>query len=108
MSATTTAPDPDQGHDPDELLTITQVSALGFGHPQTIRKRIYDGDVPAVRCGKIFKIRRGDLVLLYEALGPGSLASHLARTLMRSWPSLSEDRKAELRRLLADPADDTP
>lgn len=47
--------------DPDRLIGVSAVSALGYGHPQTIRQRIRSGALPAVMVGGVWKVRVGDL-----------------------------------------------
>lgn len=89
-----------------DLLDIRYVSGLGYGHPQTIRDRIHQGEVPAVLVGNRFKIRREDLHLLAKPLGPVHTAGEgdldaLVKRIVDGFPPLTPDEKAELGQLLA-------
>lgn len=54
----------------DDLLTISEAAAeLGF-HPNTIRKFIKTGRLPAYRIGvKIIRIKRSDLETIFNKVG---------------------------------------
>lgn len=86
------------------LLTIPQVAAMGYGHPNSIRTWIADGKLRATRVAPHGRwgIDPADL----EALGPqrpphvdGSLTSTVA-ALVASWPRLTESTRQELQGLL--------
>lgn len=99
MPVASTAVEPD-------LLDVRHVSELGYGHPQTIRDRIHQGEVPAVLVGNRFKIRREDLHLLTKPLGPAHTNEDdldaLVKRIVDGFPPLTADEKAELGQLLAD------
>jgi excisionase family DNA binding protein len=54
------------------LLSIQQVAeATGF-HDRTIRRRVYDGTLPAVRFGpRCLRIKREDVLKLLSPIAPG-------------------------------------
>ncbi|PWD52047.1 hypothetical protein C8046_16745 [Serinibacter arcticus] len=101
-------------------LTVQQASAMGYGHPDTIRHRIKSGALPAMRIDKrgtygisLEDLERSDLAARSRAYAPGVLsdpappqsddafANALAARIVATWPRLSPTRKAELGRLLA-------
>lgn len=94
-------------------LTVPEAARRLRRHPQTVREYIHAGVLPAHRLGaREWRIYESDLARLR---GPGSddeerppsvtgqyddLASMAAR-IVSTWPRLSDERKAELGRLLA-------
>ncbi|MFE4334017.1 hypothetical protein ACFRQM_32780 [Streptomyces sp. NPDC056831] len=83
-----------------------------YGHSIAIRKRIADGEIPAVWVGGKLKIRESDLHLLAVPViisRPDEQVEEqveddldaLAAKLVASWPEVPEERKADLGRLLA-------
>lgn len=99
----------------DPLLALRAAHVRGWPHPHTLRNYIHAGRLPAVRVGKQFMVRETDLERLMTPVNvtgsaPPSRASSeadltdlaaLAARMVASWPRLSEQRKAELGRLLA-------
>ncbi|MDL5199534.1 hypothetical protein [Streptomyces sp. ALI-76-A] len=88
------------------------------GHSIAIRKRMTDGEMPAVRVGGKLKTRESDLqppVMPVtasrrdEQVGEQAIddLNALAAKLVASWPELPKERRVELGRLLAAP-DTTP
>lgn len=53
----TPPPKSDQSH----YVTLTEAVKLGYGGYQTLRKRIDDGELPAVKIGARVKVLRSDL-----------------------------------------------
>lgn len=116
--STSTAPLPQtlrlsSGDDPQFALRAAH--SRGWPHPQTLRSYIHAGRLPAVRVGKQFMVKESDLERLMTPVSVagsappsqvssgadlGELAA-LAARMVASWPRLSEQRKAELGRLLA-------
>lgn len=116
--------------DKDPIYTLTELDAMGFGHPVTIRRRIHSLDVPVeVLDGRgTFGVRESNLHMLqipvYRSIVP-KLPTHdsdgaqsaapvvtsddlddlatLAARMVATWPRLSEERKRELGALLATP-----
>jgi excisionase family DNA binding protein len=41
---------------PSRLVTVAELVRLGFGSPATIRRRIADGSIPAIRHGRSVRI----------------------------------------------------
>lgn len=101
--------------DEDPLVALRAAHARGWPHPYTLRNYIHAGRLPAVRVGKQFMVKESDLARLITPVNPqqtapkGTPASELdladlaalAARMVCSWPRLSEERKAELSRLLA-------
>ncbi|ALG29527.1 hypothetical protein AOZ07_11420 [Glutamicibacter halophytocola] len=89
--------------DINDLLTVRQVSDLGYGHRQTICARINDGTLPAVRVGNRFEIRRGDLHLLakpVQAADEDRLDVYV-KGIVDNFPKLNAEQKSQLGHLLA-------
>lgn len=105
----------------DRALTLDEWSREGWGHSDTLRRRIKDGRLPAEQIDRrgTYVVResdlmqQSDLVKLRRSRGyampsdravPGSglddLAA-LAERLVSTWPALDAARKRELGRLLA-------
>lgn len=98
----------------DPLLALRAAHERGWPKPHTLRKYVHAGRLPAVRVGKQFMVRESDLERLITPVdadsgpriqGPSpddltELAA-LAARMVTSWPRLSEQRKADLGRLLA-------
>lgn len=122
MSATSVAITPT---DADDLsLTLYEASVAGWGHTQTLRRRIKAGKLPAERVDDrgTFIVRQSDLmrqpdlVRLRKSKGLPALPTEcpvaavpadlddlaaLAARIVSTWPRLSAERKSELGRLLA-------
>lgn len=60
---------------PDRLYSVRQLWALGYGSKNSIRARIHEGAVPAVRVGKTLKVRESDLHHLAVPVEPAEEAS---------------------------------
>lgn len=99
----------------DPLLALRAAHERGWPHPHTLRNYVHAGRLPAVRVGKQFMVKESDLKRLmtpvivagsapqsHDSSGAdlGDLAA-LAARMVASWPRLSEQRRAELGRLLA-------
>lgn len=99
----------------DPLLALRAAHERGWPHPHTLRSYVHAGRLPAVRVGKQFMVKESDLERLMTPVNvagsaPESQVSSqtdltdlaaLAARMVASWPRLSEQRKAELGRLLA-------
>ncbi|MFP3397656.1 hypothetical protein SB749_15100 [Brevibacterium sp. SIMBA_078] len=93
---------------PERLYSLRELSEMGYGSRRTLQTRIHEGKVPAVLVNHAYKIRASDLHLLAEQVGclatPVMTVDDLAELtakVISTWPRLSDDRKAELSRLLA-------
>jgi excisionase family DNA binding protein len=89
-----------------ELLELRYLEALGYGHAQSIRTRIHKGEVPAVRVGNRFKIRREDLHHLTKPVGHSRPDAEdeldaLVKKIVDGFPPLTDGQKKELGQLLA-------
>ncbi|MFI1354569.1 hypothetical protein ACH4TV_13460 [Streptomyces sp. NPDC020898] len=84
------------------------------GHSIAIRKRMTDGEIPAVRVGGKRKTRGPDpqppampVIVFRSDEQAGEQArddlNALAAKLVASWPELPKERRVELGRLLTDP-----
>ncbi|UGS28339.1 hypothetical protein K8F61_09360 [Microbacterium resistens] len=108
-------------------FTISQASKRGWGHPQTIRRRILDGrlraeviddrgtywiaeeDLEASDLGRFREPAAGakyiDPEIAGEQAPPAAVSldelAIIAARVVSTWPRLSDERKAELGRLLA-------
>ena len=96
---------------PERLYSLRELSEMGYGSRKTLQTRIHEGKVPAVRVNNAFKIRASDLHLLADQVGPSSTPAvtvddlaEIAAKVVATWPRLSDDRKAELGRLLSSAA----
>lgn len=49
-----------------EFLSVEEVSAMLRISPQTIRKHIREGKLPAARFGHFWRVRRSDLEALFD------------------------------------------
>lgn len=90
----------------DDLFTVAQLSALGHGHPQTIRANIRTHSVPTtVLDGRgTLAVRAGDLHLLPKPIRrDGSELDALVEQIVKRSPRLSDKHKAEIGRLLSAP-----
>lgn len=99
----------------DPRLALRAAHERGWPHPQTLRGYIHAGRLPAVRVGKQFMVKESDLERLMTPVKPDGCAPErpvscetdlsdlaaLAARMVASWPRLTEQRKAELSRLLA-------
>ncbi|MBK8880735.1 MAG: helix-turn-helix domain-containing protein [Haliscomenobacter sp.] len=45
----------------NELVTITDLAKMGGPHPQTLRRMIQNGEIPGVRIGRKYFIRKSEL-----------------------------------------------
>lgn len=59
----------------DRLYSVTELWSLGYGSKNSIRSRIHDGTVPAVRVGNTLKIRESDLPHLAVPVDAGEEVS---------------------------------
>lgn len=95
---------------PERLFNLRELSIAGYGTRDTLHHRIAEGSIPAVKVGNAWKVRERDLPQLAEAIGAApsndvelvdldDLAAVAARV-VSTWPTLTEDRKRELGRLL--------
>ena len=50
----------------EEYLTVEELSTMLRITPQTIRKHIRNGKMPAARFGSKWRVRRGDLEALFD------------------------------------------
>lgn len=50
--------------DPEQRIGVPEAARALDVHPDTVRSLIHAGQLPALRVGQRFKIRRGDLKLL--------------------------------------------
>ncbi len=48
--------------DANQMLTVRQAAALLVVHPETIRRRIRDGSVAAIKVGSAIRVRAADLM----------------------------------------------
>lgn len=101
--------------DDEPRIALRAAHDRGWPHPQTLRNYVHAGRLPAVRVGKQFMVKESDLERLMTPVdaagtsredqapsGPDlSDLAALAARMVASWPRLSEQRKAELGRLLA-------
>ncbi|WP_437771387.1 helix-turn-helix domain-containing protein [Arthrobacter sp. KNU40] len=99
----------------DPLLALRAAHERGWPHPHTLRNYVHAGRLPAVRVGKQFMVKESDLkrlmtpVNVVDSAPERQLSSEadftdlaaLAARMVASWPRLTEQRKAELSRLLA-------
>lgn len=116
--STSTAPLPQtlrlsSGDDP--FLALRAAHERGWPNPYTLRRYVHAGRLPAVRVGKQFMVKESDLERLIKPVKVDKAAPRtqmssaadltdlaaLAARMVASWPRLSEQRKAELGRLLA-------
>ena len=58
-------------------LTVKEVAEFVRVHPKTIRRWIANGDLPATRIGRDWRIARSDLKALLKAKGARGLADVL-------------------------------
>lgn len=56
------------------LYTVPELTQMGLGSKNTIRQRIHEGAVPAVKVGRAFKVRETDLHYLAVPYTPASAA----------------------------------
>jgi len=93
----------------EPVYTAQELSGLGFGHKNTVLMKIRADDVPVeILDGRgTIGVRESNLHLLkkpkHAVVAPAEfdgLAIAAAR-LVSTWPRLSDERKAELGRLLA-------
>ena len=59
---------------PDRLYSVRELQELGYGSRNTIRRRIAEGVVPALRVGKTIKIRESDLQCLVVPVKAGEIS----------------------------------
>lgn len=59
---------------PDRLYSVNELQELGYGSRNTIRRRIAEGVVPALRVGNTIKIRESDLQCLAVPVKPGEIS----------------------------------
>jgi excisionase family DNA binding protein len=99
----------------DPRLALRAAHERGWPHPHTLRGYIHTGRLPAVRVGKQFMVKESDLERLMTPVHAADSAPQrqgsseadltdlaaLAARMVSSWPRLTEQRKAELSRLLA-------
>lgn len=86
-----------------ELLTIAQAADYALSSASTIKRRIKDGKLSAVRNGRKLYVSRADLDALFTpvAVGEAELAAALARRIAADAPRLSPESKARLASLLS-------
>ncbi len=48
-------------HNMNELVTINALAKMGGPHPQTLRRMIQNGEIPGVRIGRKYFIRKAEL-----------------------------------------------
>jgi excisionase family DNA binding protein len=101
----------------DPLIALRAAHERGWPHPHTLRGYVHSGRLPAVRVGKQFMVKESDLERLMTPVRVAGSAPEIqesseadlsdlatfAARMVASWPRLSEQRKAELGRLLAAP-----
>lgn len=90
----------------NSVFTVAQLSALGYGHPQTVRANIRTHAVPTtVLDGRgTMAVRARDLHLLPKPIRrDGSELDVLVEQIVDTFPRLTEKHKAELGRLLSAP-----
>lgn len=46
---------------PADYISLSEAHALGYGHPNTLRKYINSGELPARRTRRSFEVSRADL-----------------------------------------------
>lgn len=61
---TATAHDGRAAPDPTDELTLPEATLAGFGGYSTLRRKIAEGELPARRVGREWRVRRGDLLAL--------------------------------------------
>lgn len=83
--------------DPDRLLDIRDVAALGYAHPVTIRRWLGDGTLRGVKVGGKWKVRAGDLP---RPAAPTSDLDAIADEIVATFPPLTPEQRAEIGRLL--------
>lgn len=88
---------------PKELLTIAQAAEYVCSSPSTIKRRIRDGKLPAVRNGRKLYVEASDLNALFTPACPSEedLVEALARQIACSAPNLSPESRTRLASLLA-------
>ncbi|WP_067247012.1 MerR family transcriptional regulator [Microbacterium resistens] len=95
------------------LYTLRELTDAGYGSRQYLLNRIHSGELPAVRIGKYWKVRESDLAAVAgtdpaelraaEIAAEYSDLASVAASVVATWPRLSDERRAELRLLLAIP-----
>lgn len=93
---------------PDDLYSMRTLEEMGLGSRRTNLELIRQGRLPAVLVGNAYKVRARDLHLLAKPVGPAPTPAVsvdelavIAAKVVSTWPRLSDERKAELGRLLA-------
>lgn len=91
------------GLDPNELLDLAAVAASAKCHPSTMRRRILSGEIPAVKVGGKYKIRRADLDFVVEPVVTAEdLEIERAVDRLRAeLPPLTQAQREELGRLFS-------
>lgn len=95
MATTTVTP-----IDQTRYLTLREATRLGYGSDTTLRRRIKQGTLPAVKIGSRLRVLRRDLDALAR---PVQQAEHSCnddlariRTLVDQAPPLTDEQRAEL------------
>ena len=94
----------------ERFWKLSELQAAGRGERSTLMKRIHDHTLPAVKVGNSYRIRNSDLHLIAEPVGVPSTdeapvvdlddLAAVAAQMVSTWPTLTDDRKRELGRLL--------
>ena len=61
---------PDPGGS-EGFLTLEEASALLRVDVETVRRAIHRGEIPAIRIGRVFRVRREDVLAPYEPAARG-------------------------------------
>lgn len=95
MATTTVTP-----NDQTPYLTLREATRLGYGSDTTLRRRIKQGTLPAVRIGSRLRVLRHDLDALAHPVQP---AAHSCdedlkwiQKLVEQAPPLTDKQRAEL------------
>lgn len=84
-------------HQPSELLTVREVAELLRVSPETVRRRVRAGDLPACKLSqRAIRIRRADLDAI-SATAPdvSALEAHIAK-IVAAAPPLSPEQRDRL------------
>lgn len=82
------------------LLTLAEAVEEGYGAYSTLRSYVSDGRLPATRCGRRILIHREDLDALRRPARSVTDIAAWARAVARTAPPLSQEKAAEVARIL--------
>ncbi len=88
-----------------DLLTVEETATLLKVNPETVRRHIAVGRLPAVRVGRHIRIRREELEQFMAPVAPRKSAGSLTATeILKHVPPLSPDEIARRRRMIEESA----